>query len=81
MHPGCNLPPRKPGGPSPAWLARLEADQMTTPQGLEFVLARLADAPDIHALRRVWLDLGRAYQRHPAVIRLKDDLKKGFENA
>ena len=48
---------------------------MLTPAGKAWVLKRLSDAPDREALRRVWEDLGIAYQRDPDVIRLKDELK------
>lgn len=49
-----------------------------TPDGLKYVLGRLGDAPDLPALRRVWLNLGHEYASHPDVIALKDKLKAQF---
>lgn len=52
---------------------------MTTAAGLTHVKARLLSCPSLDALRRVWEGLGSEYQRHPEVMRLKEDLKKALE--
>jgi hypothetical protein len=52
---------------------------MTTPLGIAHCIARLSACPDLPALRRVWESLGVAYQRHPRVLQLKEQMKASFE--
>jgi hypothetical protein len=47
-----------------------------TETGLAHVRLRLLSCPDLAALRRVWEGLGVEYQRHPDVMKLKEDLKQ-----
>lgn len=47
-----------------------------TPQGRAFVLSRLANSPNIAALRRVWESLGIEYKRDPEIQQFKDKLKR-----
>lgn len=49
---------------------------MTTAAGITHVKTRLLSCPTLDALRRVWDGIGNDYQRHPEVMKLKDDLKK-----
>lgn len=50
-----------------------------TDEGRKFTIARLSDAPNIEALRRVWDSLGDEYRRCPVVAAHKDTLKKSME--
>lgn len=51
---------------------------MTTDHGRAFVIDRLATAPDLDALRRVWESLGVEYQNDPVVQKAKNDFKAGM---
>lgn len=44
--------------------------------GVTHVKARMMQAPNLAALRRLWEGFNPVYQRHPEVMKLKDDLKK-----
>jgi len=50
-----------------------------TPNGRTFALMRLADAPDLDALRAVWSSLAFAYQNDETVRDMKDALKQRME--
>lgn len=50
-----------------------------TDEGRKFVLGRLAAAPDLRSLAKVWESLGNEYARDPMVQNLKDELKRQFE--
>lgn len=52
-----------------------------TDHGLKYVLARLADCPNLDALRRVWDSLGDEYKRSPEVQAHKARLKAGMQKA
>lgn len=50
-----------------------------TPNGRTFALMRLADAPDLDALRAVWGNLAVEYQKDEVVRDMKDALKQRME--
>ena len=50
-----------------------------TPEGIAHCIARLSACPDLPALRRVWENLGVAYQRHPRVLQFKEQMKANLE--
>ena len=52
---------------------------MTTDHGRAFVVARLGDAPDLDALRRVWESLGLEYKKDQVVRDAKDRIKAAME--
>jgi hypothetical protein len=49
---------------------------MTTQTGIAHCLQRMHDCPDLGALRRVWQNLGVAYQRDPVILAAKERLKE-----
>jgi hypothetical protein len=49
---------------------------MTTQTGIAHCLQRMHDCPDLGALRRVWQNLGVAYQREPVILQAKERLKE-----
>lgn len=50
-----------------------------TPEGRKYIMARLTDAPDIHALRRVWESISVEYRNDREIRALKDDLRARME--
>lgn len=50
-----------------------------TPHGRTFVIQRLADAPDLAALRRVWDSISFEYRADPDVLAMKDKLKESLK--
>ena len=52
---------------------------MTTTEARACVIARLSDAPNLPALRRVWESLGVEYRVNPEIMAHKDALKKQME--
>ncbi|WP_422028095.1 hypothetical protein [Roseovarius sp.] len=50
-----------------------------TPNGRTFALMRLADAPDLEALKTVWSNLSIEYQKDEVVRDMKDALKQKME--